>query len=283
MNEMELKERLEKFDLNEFRPQDESELLSIIPEMLLHIGVTDSYLRDDLIHTAFGTWILGYDIISQKQLHELLFTVMSEQYMFYKIGEQGTDTVFQRSFSILLLPILLIAHRTKPFLTSDEVRQIKRNLISYLKSEKDRRGFVKEKGWAHAIAHAADAIDDLVQCPEMVEIDLKEILETLHIVISVQDTAYVYGEDERLVTVVIAIIRRGLLSDSELDRWIRDFSEAVFAIHSVPQNFIIRTNVKNFLQALYFRLQWEQMADRFDIAIAETLHAINLFVNDNGN
>ncbi|WKL05120.1 DUF2785 domain-containing protein [Paenibacillus amylolyticus] len=32
------------------------------------------------------------------------------------------------------------------------------------KKERDYRGYDEEKGWAHAIAHAADVLDDLAQC-----------------------------------------------------------------------------------------------------------------------
>ena len=283
MNEIELKEKLEIFAQDEFRPPEKNDLLGIIPEMLHHIGTTDSYLRDDLIYTTFGTWILEYNAIGQEQLHDLLHTIIGDQHIFYKIGEQNTDTVFRRSFSILLLPLLLIAHRSQPFLTPEEVKQVKEKLISYLRNEKDRRGFVEEKGWAHTIAHAADAIDDLAQCTELAESDLREILEVVHTVIGVQDTGYIHGEDERIATAVIAIINRSLLSDAELEQWIRSFSETVLAIQSMPEKLVIRTNVKSFLQSLYFRLQWEQMADQFSIPIVQTLREISLFANGYGD
>jgi hypothetical protein len=191
--------------------------------------------------------------------------------------------VFRRSFSVLLLPLFfLITHRSQPFLTPVEINQVKEKLLLYLRHEKDRRGFVKGKGWAHTIAHAADALDDLAQCAELNETDLREILEAVRSVISVQDTGYIHGEDERIVTPVTAIIKRYLISDVELEQWIRSFADTVLTIHSMPQEIIIRTNVKNFLQSLFFRLQWEKMADRHKATIYQTLYKISLFANREG-
>ena len=118
--------------------------------------------------------------------------------MLYNIGEKNTDSVFRRSFSILLLPLILITHRSQPFLTAPEIQQIKEKLLYFLGNEKDLRGFVSEKGWAHSIAHAADALDDLAQCSELSKINLAEILEAIRNVICVKDTGYIHGEDERI-------------------------------------------------------------------------------------
>ena len=40
---------------------------------------------------------------------------------------------------------------------------MKDKLISYVNREKDVRGYVREKGWAHCMAHVADAFDELVK------------------------------------------------------------------------------------------------------------------------
>lgn len=135
----------------------------LFPILLNHIGSTDSYLRDELIYSAFGTWTLRYNVIDQEQLRSLLPIILNERHMLYNIGEKNTDSVFRRSFSILLLPLILITHRSQHFLTAPEIRQVKEKLIYFLENEKDLRGFVSEKGWAHSIAHAADALDDIAK------------------------------------------------------------------------------------------------------------------------
>lgn len=283
INESQIKETLQELAKNQFRLSENDDLSKLIPEMLFHIGSTDNYLRDDLIYSAFATWILDHNTISHEQLQELLQKILGDQHIFYNIGEQDTDSVFRRSFSVLLLPLVLIAHRSQPFLSKAKVIQVKEKLLQYLKEEKDHRGFVNGKGWAHAIAHVADSLDDLTQCVEITENDLREILVAIRAIINTHEVVYIHGEDERLVTVTIAVIRRSLLPELEIAQWIQDFENPVLETDSMPQDIMIRTNIKNFLQSLYFRLDWEQMANKFSVPINQTLQKISLFAGQNGS
>jgi hypothetical protein len=283
LNEIDLKEKLQTLAQNEFRLSDKDDLSEIIPAMLKHIGSTDSYLRDELIYSAFGTWILRHNALNPEQLRNLLPTVLDEQHMLYKIGQQGTDSVFTRSFSMLLLPLLLISHRSNPLFSAEEIHHIHEQLLYYFEHEKDRRGFVHEKGWAHAIAHAADALDDLAQCAEINRSDLAEILDTIRKVVCIESSCYTHLEDERLVTAVIAVLRRELVADAEITRWMEGFSDLASTVKSSPERHTIRVNVKNFLQSLYFRLQWEGVTNKFDAVINRTLRKINPFARQEGN
>ena len=190
---------------------------------------------------------------------------------------EDTDSVFTRSFSVLLLPLLLMAHRSKPFLRAEEILDVKEKLLRYIGSEKDRRGFVPGKGWGHAMAHTADALDDLVQCSELGKTDLAEVLDAIRGLICITDTGYIHLEDERNVTAVIAVIRRRLLSDEEITEWIQGFSERVNRVTTFPEKHIIRNNGKNFLQSLYFRLRWNQLIDPYETVLDATLREINPF------
>lgn len=277
LTETQLKEKLQTLAKNEFRLSENDDLSELIPAMLGHVGSTDPDLRDGLIYSAFGTWTLRHSALSQQQLHELLPKVLSEQHMLYKLGEQGTDSVFRRSFSVLLLPLLLIANRSHPFIAASEVRQIKDKLLHYLRNEKDRRGFVEGKGWAHAVAHAADALDDLAQCPEMNQSDLTEILEVIRDVMCARETGHIHLEEERMITAVIAVLKRESLSGGEITRWVEGFSDPVLAVTSGPERLVIRANVKNLLQSLFFRLHWELKTNAYDAPIDRTLHKIDLF------
>ncbi len=194
--------------------------------------------------------------------------------MFKGIGEQETDTVFQRSFSVLLLPVLLITHREDAYLTREEVIETKNKLIEFIKLEKDRRGYVGSKGWAHSIAHAADALDDVALCEEISKKELIELLEIIKFAICVSDIGYAYGEEERIIAPVIAILNRNLVSTKEIKDWIKSFVEIVITTTPVPNKIVIRSNVKSFLQSLHFRLKWEQMLV-FEETIEQTLKKIN--------
>ena len=282
LNETELKEKLQALAQNEFQPSGQDNLSELIPAMLNHIGSTDSALRDELIYSAFGAWILRYNALSPDELRSLLPIVLDGQHMLYKLGEQDTDSVFTRSFSILVLPLLLITHRSRPLFPASEIDQIKKQLLYYLENERDRRGFVRQKGWAHAIAHTADALDDLARCTEMNKSDLVEILEGIRKAICVESACYVDLEEERMVTAVIAILGRNLVPAAEVIQWMEGFSDLTLTIKSGPERHHIRANVKNFLQSLYFRLQWEGTPNNLDTPINRTLRKINPFAAQEG-
>lgn len=281
LSENKLKEKLQSFARNEFRPPEKEELSAMIPAMLNHIGSTDSELRDDLIYSAFGTWV-GDKVIGAGQLRELLPIILDDQHLLYRLGEQETDSVFTRSFSMLILPLLLISHRSQTLFATPEIHGIKKQLLYYLEHERDSRGFVQGKGWAHAIAHAADALDDLAQCTELQKPDLAELLEAIRNVVCVGTDHYAHLEEERLATAVLAILKRELFSEEEICAWIDGFADLALHVKSAPERHVIRANVKNFLQSLYFRFHWGEMPNRFDAAIDQTLRKINPFAGQGG-
>lgn len=257
LTETELKTSLQSFAENDFCASEADNVSALIPSMLEHIGSTDSELRDDLIYSAFNIWILRYNLIAPERLHELALEAISNRHIFYHIGDEESDSVFRRTFSMLLLPLVLIAHRERPFLSKAEIVQIKESLLRYTHEEKDRRGFVPVKGWAHSVAHCADALDDVAHCTELGENDLREILAAVAPIVCRKDAVYTCGEEERLSTVILAVLSRGLLPDAELAQWISNFTDAVKPVLKSHERMVLRSNIKNFLQSLYFRIQWE--------------------------
>ena len=47
----------------------------------------------------------------------------------------------------------------------DLVQHTVNKVIHYMMEEKDTRGFIEGKGWAHAVAHGVDALDALTKDP----------------------------------------------------------------------------------------------------------------------
>ena len=84
------------------------------------------------------------------------------------VGEDGTDTVFRRSFSALVLAVVLerattLATTTGTGLPDDTLLRWGDRIAGWLVRERDLRGFVLGKGWAHALAHGADALGALAE------------------------------------------------------------------------------------------------------------------------
>ncbi len=277
LTEKELKAQLKLLAQEKFQPSDEDAASALIPAMLKYIGSTDAELRDDLIYVAFATWVMEYNVVKSPELQKIFKGLLSDKHLFFRIGEEGTDSIFQRSFSALWLPPILINHRKEAFLSEGEIKEGLEKLILFLDKEKDRRGFVDGKGWAHAIAHAADALDDFALCSEFGEVELENILRAIQKTISISDYIYAHGEDERMVTPVLAIINRQLIIEEQAIEWIKSFDVSVKETKSMPESIIVRSNIKNFLQSLYFRLKWNKISAELFLAIEKTLHEISLF------
>jgi len=251
------------------------EMEALIQAMLAYIGAVDSELRDDLIYPTLAGWIMRGEVLSSEQCRGIFNIMQDEKHLLLGLGEKDTDTVFTRTFSALQLPPLLIRHRQTPYLDSSQVMRAKENLLRYIREENDRRGYVEGKGWAHGIAHSADALDDLVQCSELSIDDLREILATLVPVIAYIEFTYGFGEDERLVTPVIAILRRGLIPMGEMKDWLAVLVSRVTEQEAITRRVVARANVKNFLQSLFFRTRWATESPELQQAIDDLLNEMN--------
>ena len=291
LSERALKDQLYEIADNEFALPEQAKAMQRATEMLPHLGSPDAELRDDLIYSTLATWILG-DKFEEDELKVMLQQLLSEAHLFFKLGESDGDSVFMRSFSMLLVPLILSQHRVRPFLMPYELRELKVKLLDYLEREEDFRGFVLEadeagepKGWAHAVAHSADALDDLVQCKEMGSEELLEILTAIRQKAAESAVVFVHAEDERLVTPVIAALGRKVLKPADVQTWLAGFVPLAQEKEPFPDCYRQAQNVKNFLRSLYFRARKvetaELIGDNSATALAElvnkTLQEISLF------
>lgn len=291
LSERALKDQLYEIADNEFALPEQAKAMPRALEMLPHLGSPDAELRDDLIYSTLANWILA-DKFEEDDLKALLRQLLTEDHLFFKLGEADTDSVFMRSFSVLLVPLILSWHRQRPFLMPYELREVKVKLLDYLEKEHDLRGFVMDedeagepKGWAHAIAHTADALDDLVRCKEMGSEELLEILNAIRQKAAESKLVFVHLEDERLVSPVIATLGRKVLTPPDVQSWLAGFVPLAQQKEPFPDCYRQAQNVKNFLRSLYFRARQpetaEQIGENSANALAElvnkTLQTIALF------
>lgn len=291
LSERALKDQLYDIADNEFALPEKANTMQRALEMLPHLGAIDAELRDDLIYSTLATWILA-DKLEDDDLKTLLKQLLTEEHLSYKLGESDNDSVFMRSFSMLIIPLILSQHRKRPFLMPYELRELKVKLLDYLEREQDLRGFILEedeageaKGWAHTVAHTADALDDLVQCQEMGSEELLEIIQAIQRKAAEPSVVFVHAEDERLVTPVIAVLGRKLLKQPDVQAWLAGFMPLAQQTEPFPDCYRQAQNVKNFLRSLYFRARKPETAELIGensaTALAElvgkTLAAISLF------
>ncbi len=191
---MKLKELLVESSENSFVIPAGIETRMLVEEMLARIGDPDLVLRDELIYTCFAHWI-SEGKLDHAILQHTYTQIIGDRHLVFGIGEKDTDTVFTRSFSLLVLTLLLESHRRELFLANAEIHRIKTPLCDYLVMEQDLRGYVLGKGWAHTIAHCSDALNELVQCEELGEEDLLPVLYAMLTVMGTSQVAFTHNED----------------------------------------------------------------------------------------
>jgi len=260
----ELKQQLIQIRGNNYVVTSEINVDGLIADMLKFIGHTDAELRDELIYSTINT-LTENMTFSTAQVKHILTTCLGDEHLFFNIGDKDTDSVFTRAFSSLPISVALWLNQNKtPFLTADELNHIKDTVLRYIKQEKDYRGYVDGKGWAHAIAHIADALGHLAEASKTADGEgefslgrdcLLEILDAVKNMICI-DYVYTAEEDERLVVPVMDVIYREILANEELIQWIDGFNMADTAWRhsSYPGSYNRHINCKHFMRSLYFKL-----------------------------
>lgn len=234
-----------------------TEALGLARVCLVNIGVADAQLRDELIQEVLSRWIVREMYFSSEELLGLLYTCLDEQHLLFRLGETGTDSVFTRSFSALIISSLVKRHLKQPYLDSCLIDRIRNTVIGYLEQEQDQRGFISGKGWAHSVAHASDVLAQLAQCAETDAVALRAMLNCIRESAGSTLMVYTCDEDERLAVAAQCIFKRPELTDSNLIEWLQGFTTAVHDCRALSPEAGYRrfVNLKHFLRTLYFTLQ----------------------------
>ncbi len=247
-----LKEKLIKVKENNYLLEGGEAYYEVALEMMESIGVLDPELRDKLIYTTFYHWIVD-GRFAVEQLKDLLNISLKNLNLHHEVNDQEEHQVFKRTFSILIVALILYKHRSDKFLCEETLYKVKNMVVEYMLMEKDLRGYVKEYGWAHSAAHTADALDELIQCDCFKDSDFMDILNSIKTKVCVGNYVYIDEEDERMVTVVENCIKAKNLNSSKIISWLKDFKIENRSNRTV-EYYHLKVNIKHFLRSLYFRL-----------------------------
>ena len=146
------------FEVPADRPLDD-----LTAELTTMLGSTQPEVRDGTAYPALATWI-------DRGVYDDLLAGLGDGMvagLAVGLGETGTDTVFRRSFSALIVGECLERDNEQHLLPSTKILDWGDRIAVWFLTERDSRGFVPDKGWAHAIAHGADAIGALGESPHM--------------------------------------------------------------------------------------------------------------------
>jgi len=192
------------------------------------------------------------------------------------VGESGTDTVFLRSFSALILEMVVLADLLReagvvadmpPLLSKDDVLRWFERALAAFAGEKDLRGCTEANGWAHALAHMSDLLGALARSPHLDRAHLEQILTAIaDKLIAPTDTVLLFEEDHRMIRgAVMHALFRNEIGPEFLHAWVGKLAHrpdgtswgTVFGADSCDDAANrARTNVRSFLRALYLVLTW---------------------------
>ena len=230
------------FDDPSDRPLDD-----LTAELTTMLGSTRPEVRDGTAYPAFATWI-------DRGVYDDLMPGLGDGMvagLSVGLGETGTDTVFRRSFSALVLAECLERDNAQHLLTDAKVMEWGDRLATWFLTEQDTRGFVPGKGWAHAVAHGADTIGALGESPHLSGPEHALLLDILaeRLLQQPADAPLAAGEPDRIAHAAMRVLRRNTLGTDVLEPWVHRIGAAAnpfggpvdhdpFAPTAAPQAFL---------------------------------------------
>jgi hypothetical protein len=234
------------FEVPSDRPLDD-----LTAELTRMLGSTDPQLRDGTAYPALATW-------TDRGVYDDLLPGLGDGMaagLAVGLGEQGTDSVFRRSFSVLILGECIARDNKAGLLPSLKLLEWGDRVATWYLREKDLRGFVPGKGWAHAVAHGADAIAALAESPHLGTNELTVLLDVLGDRLTLPvESLLTSGEPDRIAFATMSILRRNLVPLSVIEPWVARITAAARARAGDRDPFLVRGNPEAFLRALYLQL-----------------------------
>lgn len=224
------------------RPLDE-----LTTELTIMLGSTDPGRRDDTAYHVLATWI-------SRGVYDELLTGLGDGMsagLEVGLGENGTDTVFRRSFSALILAECLDRNNTIDTLPASTVLDWGDRLANWFVRELDLRGYVANKGWAHSVAHGADALGVLSCSHLLATPELTVLLDVIaDRVLAPTDQRLTHGEPDRLAMATVSTLRRDLVPLGVLEAWVARIGGGSGSHEDRATPF----NAQAFLRALHLQL-----------------------------
>ena len=272
---------LDQIILGDFMIPADHQAVYFLPGLMSNLGSPNSELRENSLDVL---WIW----LEKGQFdNETVVKIADQMVSNLKIslGEINTDSVFLRAFSALILGCAIefdIELRTTKgigLFNDDQIHTWLKTAMELLRDEKDLRGYVEAKGWAHCSAHTGDLLATFAKHQLIDRNDLQDILNTLQVRFTTPvESVFVHNEDERLAAVVLKILQRELVSEEFFKTWLEGFisnSEHMDwkSSYTHPTWNCARVNTKAFLRGIYFFLVYgyKDQPEHHNVELAEKL------------
>jgi hypothetical protein len=242
-------------------------LADLTAELTTMLGSTDPVERDEFAYPILATWISEgvYDDLLAG-LGDGMTAGLSPG-----LGESGTDSVFRRSFSALVLAECLERDNAESLVPPAKILEWGDRVAGWLVRERDVRGFVPGKGWAHAVAHGADALGVLARSAHLGLNELTVVLDVIADRILLPTPApLTSGEPDRLALATMTILRRGLVPMRIMEPWLARLTAGATETGAAGEDpYATTANPEAFLRAFHLQvaLAAEPVSIRADLLL----------------
>ncbi|MBC2934047.1 DUF2785 domain-containing protein [Nocardioides sp. zg-1228] len=237
------------FEVPSDRPLDD-----LTAELTTMLGSTRAEVRDGTAYPALATWI-------DNGVYDDLLAGLGDGMvagLAVGLGESGTDTVFRRSFSALIVAECLERDTAHRLLPAARILDWGDRIAVWFLAERDTRGFVPGKGWAHAVAHGADAIGALAESPHLGGPEHEVLLDVLaeRVLRQPADEPLASGELDRMAHAAMRVLRRDTLGSDALEPWVHRIAAAgnAFGKGGDSDPFLTTAMPQAYLRALFVHL-----------------------------
>jgi hypothetical protein len=222
-------------------------------ELTTLLGSPDPAQRDGLAYPTLEAWI-------RRGVYDDLLAGLGDGMatgLDVGLGERDTDTVFRRSFSALVLADCIARDTVVARLPSTKIMEWGDRIASWFLRERDLRGWVPNKGWAHALSHGADAIGALAESPRLGPPELTVMLDVLADRLLLPAPGLLQsGEPDRLAAATMKVLRRNVVPLKVLEPWVARIvaGATAHAYDMAVDPYQTTGDAEAFLRALYLQL-----------------------------
>ena len=242
---------------NDFTVPTAEPMAPLLHELSSYLASSDPELRDDIAYNVLVHWLYVQDEVPAELRDELISTWEAD--LRNGIGEDGTDSVFRRSYSALMLSIIAATDiEQRPVLDQAAFDTMLDAALVYLHEEKDTRGFDATKGWVHSVAHTADLLKYLGCSQKLRPHGQVRILNAIAAKLGAVDHALIAGEDVRLARAVVSIVARPDADMAAFDAFLAALKSAPVDGGLTPARLAVLQNRKHVALALYALLSTDK-------------------------
>ena len=220
-------------------------------QLLNCLASPDPQLRDGVAYEGISNWLRSNSFTNETYV--AMFTTLTTA-LSSKVDDSNGVYL---PFVALTLAEVARVDRKKPYLTNEQRSLLVNVVVNYVTNQRDYRGFDKQFGWRHSIAHGADLMLQLALNPAINKAQCDVMLAAIASQVAAHgEHHYIYGEPKRLALPVAYIYLKGLYSDQEWKNWLSQLTTAhPFAswgeTYKTQEGLAKLFNTQNFLFSLY--------------------------------